>query len=140
MSTFEQIKESKLNNIQGLVRVVFLFLIIRAKRITELSLLKMSLQSSPKSLVTPEYRLLLVNDCPFLLKEFFFVEKIYHGIEAFNKIKLKPKSYYDAIILDIFMPIMDGVEASDKIHASHENHKLQAFLRVSSKTLPIFDN
>jgi two-component system sensor histidine kinase/response regulator len=69
-------------------------------------------------------RVLLVNDCPFLikgfsglLKEFFFVEKACNGLEALNKFKEKPKDYYDAIILDINMPIIDGVEASNKIHS-----------------------
>ncbi len=40
MSTFEQIKESELNNIQGLVRLVFLFLIIREKELQSLVCLK----------------------------------------------------------------------------------------------------
>jgi CheY-like chemotaxis protein len=53
-----------------------------------------------------------------------------NGLEAFNKVKEHPKNYYNAIILDINMPIMGGVEASNKINAFLKNHNFQTFLNA----------
>lgn len=71
-----------------------------------------------------------------LLSEFFIVELASNGLEAFNKVQENPKSYYDAIILDINMPIMGGVEASNKIHAFLADKNLQALLHLSTDNLP----
>jgi CheY-like chemotaxis protein len=80
-------------------------------------------------------RILLANDSLFLLdgyasllSDFFNVEQAVNGLEAFNKVKEHPKDYYDAILLDINMPIMDGVEASNKIHAFLEDEHLLSIL------------
>jgi CheY-like chemotaxis protein len=34
-----------------------------------------------------------------------------NGLDAFEQVKANPKDYFSAIILDINMPIMDGLEA-----------------------------
>jgi response regulator RpfG family c-di-GMP phosphodiesterase len=131
MNTTCEIKESELLDIQGLVIEEPPVSEKTQKKIMELRRLSISSENPPKSSVSLEHRILFVNDCPFmlkgfssLLKKFFIVEKAYNGLEAFNKVKDHPKNYYDAIILDINMPIMDGVEASNKIHAFLEDQNL----------------
>jgi CheY-like chemotaxis protein len=66
-----------------------------------------------------------------LLKDFFIVEQAVNGLEAYNKVKEQPKHYYDAIFLDIDMPIIDGIEASNKIHAFFEDLNPLTFLNKS---------
>lgn len=38
-----------------------------------------------------------------------------NGLEAFDMVIARPRSYFDAIVLDINMPIMDGFETFEKI-------------------------
>mmetsp|Transcript_44917 Transcript_44917/g.59626 ORF Transcript_44917/g.59626 Transcript_44917/m.59626 type:complete len:101 (-) Transcript_44917:565-867(-) len=68
-------------------------------------------------------RCLLANDNTFLLMafeqtllpHFEIVDVFENGKEALEKVLLKRPSYYSVIILDIQMPIMDGIEACKKI-------------------------
>jgi len=39
-----------------------------------------------------------------------------NGLVAFSKVKSLPKNYYDSILMDIHMPIMDGFEACERIY------------------------
>ena len=67
------------------------------------------------------YKILIVDDDKFLLnmysikfqKEKFEVTVASDGLEAFNK--LKDGFVPDAIVLDIVMPVMDGLEFLEKI-------------------------
>jgi CheY-like chemotaxis protein len=67
-------------------------------------------------------RVLFVNDDPFLLftyseqlKTDFVVEQAENGMQALQMVSSKPSDYYDVIVLDINMPIMDGFEACVRI-------------------------
>jgi two-component system sensor histidine kinase/response regulator len=66
---------------------------------------------------------LLVNDELFLLQGYkgvleskFIVHTAENGLQALQKIHVNPIDYFDAIILDINMPIMDGYEACTLIY------------------------
>jgi len=63
----------------------------------------------------PGYKILVVNDEEFLLFAFklqleteFDVATAENGLKALQVINDKPINYFDAILLDLNMPIMDG--------------------------------
>ena len=68
-------------------------------------------------------QMLLVNDDQFLLmaylnqlKPIFNIITAENGYQAVQLVKEHPKTYFDVIMLDINMPIMDGFEACKIIH------------------------
>jgi len=86
-----------------------------------------NLTEKPKE--TPKYTILIVDDDKFLLgmyavkfqKEGFEVITASDGGDAFAKLKdgLLP----DVLILDIVMPVMDGLELLQKIRENHLTEK-----------------
>ena len=68
-------------------------------------------------------RVLLVedNDINMEIAEFYLtdagmiVEKAWNGKEAVEKYEAAPKGYYSAILMDIMMPVMNGIEAARNI-------------------------
>lgn len=51
----------------------------------------------------------LLEDCNMT------VETAYNGEEAVQRMKEVPEGYYDLILMDIMMPVMDGLEATGEI-------------------------
>ena len=70
-------------------------------------------------------RLLLVEDqfvnreiaTALLSGEGFIIESVENGQEAIDKYVLSDKGYYDAILMDIQMPVMNGYDAAKAIRA-----------------------
>ena len=68
-------------------------------------------------------RLLIVEDndinaeiaCVMLTDEGFMCERVSDGIEAVNSVQNHPDDYFDAILMDIQMPVMDGYKATQII-------------------------
>ena len=74
-------------------------------------------------------RVLLVedNDINMEIAEFYLtdagiiVEKAWNGKEAVEKYEGTPKGYYSAILMDIMMPVMNGIEAARNIRRKEKN-------------------
>lgn len=66
----------------------------------------------------PQYTILVVNDniqllnmISNMLEDSFQVHTATNGLEGYDILLSQPKHFFDAIVLDINMPIMDGYEA-----------------------------
>ena len=57
----------------------------------------------------------LLNAYAKMIRVYFKVYKAENGLEAYEILKDKPRHYFDAVILDIQMPIMDGFQAGQKM-------------------------
>ena len=57
------------------------------------------------------------------------VTKASNGLEALNRFSESPTGYYDIILMDVMMPVMDGLTATRTI---------RALPRIDAKTIPIF--
>lgn len=86
---------------------------------------------------THKFRMLFVNDDPFLLfthheqlKEHFHVEQAENGLQAVQMVCSRDADYYDVIVLDINMPIMDGFEACRRIYDHLRTAKLFDFRSI----------
>ena len=85
---------------------------------------------------TGEYRILLVEDIDvnrmlaetILTESGFLVESVPDGCDAVEAIKNHPPKYYDLVLMDIQMPVMNGYEATRAI---------RALGREDTNTLPI---
>lgn len=67
------------------------------------------------------------NDINMEIAEFYLtdagiiVEKAWNGKEAVEKYEGTPKGYYSAILMDIMMPVMNGIEAVRNIRRKEKN-------------------
>lgn len=66
------------------------------------------------------------------------VDVYQHGEALLNGMKLKAKSgiYYDVVLMDIKMPIMDGIVASNKIQTAIPHDKLPKIIAVTAAAMP----
>ena len=82
-------------------------------------------------------RMLFVNDNATILRvltealeDHFKVSVADCGTEALQMIQDKPRNYFDVMVLDINMPIMDGFELCEKIDALIKGCSLSSMLNL----------
>lgn len=63
-----------------------------------------------------------------LEKEGAIITKAYNGQDALDKFKASKEGFFDAILMDVMMPVTDGYEATKKI---------RALVRTDANTVPI---
>lgn len=67
------------------------------------------------------------------MEDEFNVDIAENGLVAYELVKAKGRAYYQAIILDINMPIMDGIEACNQIYQFIRGECLIANMKVEKK-------
>lgn len=87
-------------------------------------------------------KLLVVDDNPinqkflfYSLKKNYEIEFANNGLEAINILE---SNYFDAVLMDLMMPIMDGAEATLRIRES-ENHR-NKYIPIIFLTTNDFEN
>ena len=83
---------------------------------------------------------MVANDDIFLLQmiegtleDDFQVEVAENGLQAFELVKKHGRAHYKAIVLDINMPIMDGIDACNKIHSYLSQDCLISNMKIDPK-------
>lgn len=97
--------------------------------------------------MTPSYKILLVDDHPMnrdltsriLHKRGYQVDVAKNGLLAFEKFQ---QTSYDIILMDLQMPVMDGLEATRKIrqYEQAQNSKGPVCVRVPIVAMTAYDD
>ncbi len=87
-------------------------------------------------------KILIADDDPIQLKllEFFFEEKCWDAISVPNGhelLKQLEKQKIDLILMDIFMPVIDGYETAKKIKEDEKYKDIPIIALTASPTKPV---
>lgn len=72
------------------------------------------------------------------MEDEFNVDIAENGLVAYELVKKKGRKYYKAIILDINMPIMDGIDACNQIYQFIRDDSLIPNMKVQKKDPALF--
>ena len=79
-------------------------------------------KESPMILVVEDNELNREIICDILKTEGFSIEEAFNGLEAVQILEASKKGYFDCVLMDVQMPIMDGYEATKTIRASNNEY------------------
>ncbi|MEA4854328.1 MAG: response regulator [Christensenella sp.] len=107
---------------------------------------KETVAAEPEDYDFAGYRILLVEDHPLnvevarklLERKGFTVDCAENGLRAIEVVTLAPDYYYDAILMDIRMPVMDGLQATQGIRNLHK--KSAKMVPIIAMTANAFDD
>lgn len=99
------------------------------------SLISLEDSQRPKMLVVND-NFTILNVITEFLADFFIVISADSGVEALSIVLERPQFFFDVIILDINMPIMDGFELCEKISNFVEGTVLSAMMKISAPSQP----
>lgn len=83
-------------------------------------------QKEPGPVSFEGFRVLVVEDnelnaeiiCELLEESSFTVDVVYDGKQAVDRLESSPEDTYDVVLMDIMMPVMDGMEATSALRHS----------------------
>ena len=89
---------------------------------------------------TGERRILVVEDDEDLREEIAYAVayggyQVETATDGANALQLLQKTFYDAVITDVFMPVMDGLELSEHINLNYPGTKIILISGGSRTTL-----
>ena len=85
------------------------------KSLVEIKLIGNNVAPSKPTILVVNDNFPLLNMLADMLEDDFVVSTADNGLEALDIVIARPRNHFDAILLDINMPIMDGFECCDKI-------------------------
>ena len=94
-------------------------------------------KESPMILVVEDNELNREIICDILKTEGFSIEEAFNGLEAVQILEASKKGYFDCVLMDIQMPIMDGYEATKTIRES--NNEYISKIPIIAMTANAFD-
>ena len=94
-------------------------------------------KESPMILVVEDNELNREIICDILKTEGFSIEEAFNGLEAVQILEASKKGYFDCVLMDVQMPIMDGYEATKTIRAS--NNEFVNKIPIIAMTANAFD-
>ena len=62
----------------------------------------------------------------------FIVDRAKDGLDCIKQLQSKPENYYDAILMDVQMPNMDGYETTRLIRARTDNRRLIPIIAMTA--------
>ena len=94
-------------------------------------------KESPMILVVEDNELNREIICDILKTEGFSIEEAFNGLEAVQILEASKKGYFDCVLMDVQMPIMDGYEATKTIRES--NNEYVSKIPIVAMTANAFD-
>ncbi len=90
-----------------------------------------------RALVVDDHSINRILEVKVLKKAGFETDVVTNGFEALKKFMAAESGYYDAILMDVKMPVMDGLEAARKIRAmDRTDAKTVKILAMSANAYP----
>lgn len=93
--------------------------------------------SGKRALIADDHSINRILEVKLLKRAGFETDVVTNGFECLKKFISSEQNYYDVILMDIKMPVMDGIEAAGKIRAQNRTDaKTVKILAMSANAYP----